>query len=70
MLQDIQASPFGVSSTINITQAVNEVIKGVEDTFINASNAVDCCHFENQILNQYCASLDLVSASVRICSRE
>ena len=62
-LKNISKSDIGIAATENATSGINSLLDDVRQRVITEVNKTLCCQEENQILNQYCASIDLVSAS-------
>lgn len=60
ILQDLTASDFGATSLLDYTDRVQGIMN---ETAMNLpSSDGDCCRYENQILDQRCASIPFVSA--------
>lgn len=49
-----------MNEKLNITESVQGIYKEVPEYGVR--NVSDCCNYTNQILDQFCASLDTVSS--------
>ena len=57
LLQSVNPASLGMTDFFDYTGAVNDIIGRVG----NNSNVSQCCSYENQLLDQFCASRMAVS---------
>lgn len=59
LIQQLNAAALGVARVLNLTADVINLMAEVESNLPNQTQ--DCCNYEHQLLDQYCATRGTVS---------
>jgi len=61
LAQGIDASVLGATEFLDYTSEVQSVIDGTTSNLPNTT--MDCCNYRHQMLDQFCASREVVSVA-------